>query len=198
MDLAAHGDGEVCNVTPCRWGWGPPIFPFRLRALVAAGFDEDYTVVYEIRRDSHGLVFSVITPRMSMVGCSPLRRTGGHHMARLLRPKRLTRPAGPSMWGVYTLDGVEAYLLACQNALAALTVGGTPAFEVEVFRGSSLDTSPLEVEGDIEIINWRDTMSFRRTVLAAAGDPSTLSGCLGGSDTRGASTGRGRKSSPTW
>ncbi|EER20340.1 hypothetical protein Pmar_PMAR010075 [Perkinsus marinus ATCC 50983] len=52
----------------------------------------------------------------------------------------------------------------CNNALAALTMGGTPAFEVEVFRGSSLDTSPLEVEGDIEIINWRDTMSFRRTV----------------------------------
>ncbi|KAF4727397.1 26S proteasome non-ATPase regulatory subunit 8, partial [Perkinsus olseni] len=138
--------GEVrLREAPSSFVW-PPIETVKatiLRALVDAGFDSDYSVVYETGKDPNKLVFSADSKAQP-------RDVDDHAVA-----------ANEASWAIH-------------NALQSMVGGaevGIP-FEVEVYRGSSLDTSPLEVEGDIEITNWSQAPGFRTTLARILEGPA--------------------------
>ncbi|KAF4677043.1 26S proteasome non-ATPase regulatory subunit 8, partial [Perkinsus chesapeaki] len=134
---AIIGEVKVHEVAGYSWPSSKIVKSTILRALVdAAGFDRDYAVVYESEKDNNKFVFSADS-------MSHGQSNNIDHAA----------AANAASWAIH-------------NALSKLMGGafvGNP-FEVEVYRGSSLDSSPLEVEGDIEITNWDKAPGFRDLV----------------------------------
>ncbi|EER20339.1 hypothetical protein Pmar_PMAR010074 [Perkinsus marinus ATCC 50983] len=119
-----------------------------VNALAAAGFNPVYTIIRDVAKDGlfAQLVFS--TEPMHVPVGSGLTPEQHEEMVR------------------------TAYraLHECLDELIPPSTGEAP-FQLDVFRGCPLDASPMEVEGEIEILNAEPTLGFRdrvNTVLRQA------------------------------
>ncbi|KAF4725636.1 26S proteasome non-ATPase regulatory subunit 8, partial [Perkinsus olseni] len=111
-----------------------------IHALAAAGFNPVYTVIYDVAKDGlfAELVFSTEPFRVPVGGLSPEQH------------EETARAAYTALHG-------------CLANLVPPSSDRTP-FHLQVFRGCSLDNSPMEVEGEIEILNAENTQKFRDRV----------------------------------
>ncbi|KAF4691562.1 26S proteasome non-ATPase regulatory subunit 8 [Perkinsus olseni] len=128
-----------------------------IHALAAAGFNPVYTVIYDVAKDGlfAELVFSTEPFRVPVGGLSPEQH---EETARAAYTALHVRP----QWR-FSGDSVVPAVRVAWLDLVPPSSDRTP-FHLQVFRGCSLDNSPMEVEGEIEILNAENTQKFRDRV----------------------------------